>query len=93
MEDLSTRVIDQVARTLMTRPALLSPDTELVEDLRLDDEERSELAWVLATDFCVAINDDTFASFSTLGDVIRHIDDSLSSRPPTWGDYAAIHAA
>jgi len=72
MENLTQRVIAVFAAELLTRPARLSPLTELSEDLQLDPVERAVIGEALEEEFGIVVGPAAM-QFVTIEDAVEFV--------------------
>ena len=74
MNDVESRVIKCVMDELDEQKAEVNAGSNLVNDLGMDSLDRIELAMKIEAEFDLEINDESFDSFQTVGDIITFID-------------------
>jgi acyl carrier protein len=73
------RVIDIVAEQLGADKEKITVDTHFVNDLGADSLDTVELVMELEEEFDINIPDDVAEKIQTIGQAVRHIDESVKS--------------
>ena len=79
MASVLERVIDIVAEQLGADKEKISADTHFVNDLGADSLDTVELVMELEEEFDINIPDDAAEKIQTIGEAVKHIEESTQS--------------
>lgn len=68
------RIRDLIAHHLELSPALITMDTNVMEDLGADSLDVAELVMTLEEEFGIFITDEQASEMTTVGDIVRYLD-------------------
>lgn len=71
MDDVESRVIKHIKATVDDASVNITPESNLVDDLRFDSLDRIELAMKIEEEFSIEVDDAAADSFQTVGDIVR----------------------
>ncbi len=79
MASVQERVIDIVAEQLGAEKEKINIDTHFVNDLGADSLDTVELVMELEEEFDINIPDDAAEKIQTIGEAVKHIEESVQS--------------
>ncbi|MFM7802968.1 MAG: acyl carrier protein [Verrucomicrobiota bacterium] len=75
---IEQRIKDIIVEELDVTADQVSPEAKFIEDLGADSLDTVELVMALEEEFGLAIPDDEAEKLQSVGDVIKHVEDSQS---------------
>ena len=73
---IDQRVKDIIVEQLGVKPEQVTPEAKFIEDLGADSLDTVELVMALEEEFGIEVPDDQAEKLQSVGDVIKHIEES-----------------
>ena len=75
-KSIDQRVKDIIVEQLGVKPDQVTPEAKFIEDLGADSLDTVELVMALEEEFGIEVPDEQAEKLQTVGDVIKHVEDS-----------------